>query len=86
MKTRTMVYLDPQQHKGLKARARAEGVSLAELVRRLVKEHLRQRQALPPVPSAAYTKIVGLGSSGRRDVSDRHDEYLAQALARDHAR
>ena len=86
MKSRTMVYLDPQQLKALKASARAEGVSLAALMRRLVTQHLEQRQPLPPVPPGAYPKLVALGSSGRSDISERHDAYLAQALQREHAR
>lgn len=86
MMSRTMVYLDLQQHKALKARAKAEGVSLAELMRRLVKQHLEERQALPSVPPAAYARMVALGSSGRADISERHDAYLAQALQREHAR
>lgn len=86
MKSRTMVYLDPPQHRALKARARAEGLSLAELMRRLVKQHLEEHQALPPVSPAAYARIVALGSSGRSDISERHDAYLGQALQREHAR
>ena len=81
-----MVYLDPQQLQVLKAKARTEGISLAALMRRLVTRHLEERQALPPVPPAAYARIVALGSSGRSDISERHDAYLAQALQREHAR
>lgn len=86
MKSRTMVYLDPQQMRALKARARAEGISLAELMRRLVQQHLEDRQALPPVPPATYARMVALGSSGRSDISQRHDAYLAETLQRKHAR
>ena len=86
MKARTMVYLDPQQLQSLKAKARTEGVSLAALMRRLVTRHLDECQGLPPVPPAAYARIVALGSSGRSDISERHDSYLAQALQREHAR
>ena len=68
-----MVYLDPQQLKSLKARARTEGISLAELMRRLVSAHLEQRQPLPAVPTAEYARIVAIGSSGRQDISERHD-------------
>ena len=73
MKARTMVYLDPQQLKSLKARARTEGISLAELMRRLVSAHLEQRQPLPAVSAAEYARIVAIGSSGRQDISERHD-------------
>lgn len=86
MKARTMVYLDLEQHKALKAGAHAEGISLAELVRRLVKNHLDKHEPIRPVPLAAYAKMVALGSSGRQDVSERHDTHLAQALWREHDR
>ena len=86
MKARTMVYLDSQQLKALKARARAEGVSLAELIRRLVRAHLEERQALPPVPPAAYARIVAIGSSGCSDIAERHDAYVGEAFQREHAR
>jgi hypothetical protein len=81
-----MVYLEPGQHRALKAEATRLGVSLAELMRRVVGEHLqRQQGVLPPVPKSVYLKIIGLGSSGRSDVSERHDEYLGEALRREHA-
>lgn len=82
---RTMVYLELAQHRALKAEAKRLGISLAELVRRLVDEHLRRREALPAVPKSAYLKIIGLGTSGRGDVSERHDAYLGETLRRDHA-
>lgn len=86
MKTRTMVYLDAQELRALRAEAKAKGISLAEALRRLVKEHLEQRPGPPPAPPEAYLKIVALGSSGRQDISQRHDTYLAEALRREHAR
>ncbi len=86
MKARTMVYLDPRELQALRAEAKASGISLAELVRRLVKRHLQRREVAAPVPRNAYLKIVALGSSGRKDVAKRHDRYLAEALSREHAR
>ena len=86
MKARTMVYLDRQQLKTLKSKAKDQQISLAELVRRVVKAHLDDPTAWPPVPAKAYAAMVGLGSSGRKDIADRHDTYLADALAREHAR
>lgn len=85
MKSRTMVYLDPEQLQALKAEARARRIFLAELMRRLVKQHLEECQGLPAVPPEAYLRIVALGSSGRQDISDRHDTYLGEALRREHA-
>lgn len=81
MKARTMVYLDADQLKALRVEARARGISLAELLRRIVGKHLGQRQWVPPGPSKAYLRIVGLGSSGQHDISERHDGYLGKAPA-----
>jgi hypothetical protein len=86
MKARTMVYLDSDQMRALKAWARSEGISLAELMRRIVKQELEGRRTLPPVPAQTYARLVALGSSGRSDVSDRHDAHLADVVQRDHAR
>ena len=68
MKARTMVYLEPGDHRALKAEAKRLGISLAELMRRLVHEHLQRHDILPPVPKSVYLKIVGLGASGRGDI------------------
>lgn len=85
MKARTMVYLDPGDYRALKAEAKRIGISLAELMRRVVREHLARQDTLPPVPKSVYMKIVAMGASGRDDVSDRHDAYLGEALRREHA-
>jgi hypothetical protein len=86
MKTKTMVYLEPEQHRALKARARAEGISLAELMRRLARAHLDQGRTLPEVSPETYKGLVALGASGHRDIGDDHDAHLARALGRKRAR
>lgn len=86
MKARTMIYLDPEELEALRREARALGVSLAELVRRVVRQHLDESRVLRPNPSRALLKLVGLGSSGRSDVAERHDAYLGEALTREHLR
>lgn len=85
MKSRTMVYLDPEQLQILKAEARAQRISLTELIRRLIKQHIEECQELPAVPREAYLRIVALGSSSCQDISDRHDTYLGEAIHREHA-
>lgn len=79
-----MVYLDPQEHRKLRQEARALGISMAELVRRLVHEYLLGNSGAAPVPRGTFLKIVALGKSGRRDVSEQHDRYLGEALRREH--
>jgi hypothetical protein len=80
-----MVYLEVTQLRALKTEAKARGISLAELFRQLVQGHLERRQEKSPVSPEAFRRIVGLGSSGHKDISEQHDRYLAEALRREHA-
>ncbi len=79
---RTQVYLDPAEREALKRKATEEGVSMSELLRRIVREQLglgKPRGA----PAERLMRLVGIGESGLSDVSERHDEYLARALRRE---
>ncbi len=78
MLTRTIISLERNQLRALKARARSEGVSVAELMRRLVSESLESDRAHTPVTVATFERMIALGSSGRSDIADRHDELLAR--------
>mgnify|MGYP001591532244 CR=1 FL=1 len=86
MLTRTMIYLERAQLQALKNEAHALGISLAELVRRIVARHQQGSGQVTSPTDEAYMRLVGLGASGRDDVADRHDELLGEALARDHGR
>lgn len=86
VKARTMVYLESEELQALRVEAAKKGISLAELMRRLVRQHIEKRPSEPPATPEAYLKIVALGSSGRKDISERHDHYLAEALRREHSR
>ncbi len=85
MKTRTMIYLDTKELQALREKARAERISLAELLRRVVKQYLDSRTTVPAPDPSLYLQIIALGLSGRHDISERHDHYLADALRREHA-
>lgn len=84
MRTRTTIALEPGQLLALKARARANGISVAQLVRGLVTEHLKPGRPRTPVPLSTFERMVGLGSSGRADIADGHDALLADALRNEH--
>jgi hypothetical protein len=75
---RTQVYLEPGQHRSLKREAEEKGISLAELLRQIVRDYLRKEHL-----QEDFFKIVGLGKSGRSDVAKEHDHYLAEAISRD---
>jgi hypothetical protein len=68
---KTTVYLDPADYALLKEIARIENRAPAELVRAAVAEYAaRHRPRRMP-------KSIGIGRSGRGDVSKRADELLA---------
>ena len=76
---RTQVQLTEKQVEMLKELARRENVSMAELIRRAVERWLQEAS---PISLGERKRraldIVGRFRSGRADVSDKHDEYLAE--------
>jgi hypothetical protein len=57
-------------------------MSLAALLREIVHEYLAKlpRPTARRVSKRLYMSVVGLGSSGAHDVSERHDEYVGRAV------
>ncbi len=79
MMVRTQVQLDEQQFNALKVKAAAEGVSMAELIRRgidlvLSWENTREERVRRALSAA------GRFHSGTHDLSANHDRYLEEAL------
>jgi len=78
---RTQIQLTETQYEALRARAAAEGRSMADLIRRSVDALLRdpggvgleerRRRALA---------VIGCCRSGPADLSSQHDRHLAEAL------
>jgi len=85
MIARTMLYLESAQLDALKERARAERISVTELMRRLIRQHVAS-PGREPATAADWNRLVGLGESGRPDVGDNHDQALGAALTREHLR
>ena len=69
--TKTTVYLNPDDYRRLKALAKAQGRTAAELVREAVSVYARS-QPLPTQPSS-----IGSGRSGRGDLSERAESLLS---------
>jgi len=80
---RTQIYLRPEQHRALLKEAAKKGVSLAGLVREIIAKHLKEQAGPVPPGKETFLRIVGMGASGKIDVSARHDQYLAEALRND---
>jgi len=74
---RTQIYLEPEQHRLLKREAAAKGVSLAELLRQLARDHLHTEPQRED-----FARIVALGKSGVAGVSEDHDRHIGEAVSR----
>jgi hypothetical protein len=70
---RTTVYLDEETALALRQLAEAQNRSQAELIREALAAYTRQ--AARPKPRA-----IGIGRSGRSDVSERAEEILTDAV------
>ncbi len=77
---RTQVYLTPKQHRALKREAAREGVSMTEIVRRILDLRLLARRGAGRPAKELVLSFVALGESGRADVSASHDRALVVAL------
>lgn len=67
------MYIEPGQDVTLAMLAKKRGVSKAELIRESIEKYLTTLS----IEEDPAMEIVGLGSSsGKGDVSTRHDEYL----------
>lgn len=67
---RTQVSLDEREYELMKREARALGISVAEFVRRAV------REALPPRGAGAWMKFAGLVETGNPRSSRTVDEVI----------
>ena len=76
---RTQVYFTREQHAALRRDAQRNGVSLTEVLRRLVDRHLLAKGSPEGLGERLFS-FVGNGESGISDVAERHDEYLARSL------
>ncbi len=78
---RTQIQLTEDQYRKLKKKAGAMGVSMAELIRSGV-DHELSVQATPGDKElkARARELMGRFKSGTKDISRRHDEYLAEGI------
>lgn len=78
---RTQIQLTEEQAKGLKRLAAAKKVSMAELIRQGVDTILRSNTGID-LDERRRRAIAAVGRfrSGKRDISEKHDQYLAEAM------
>ncbi len=79
---RTQSQLTEQQALGLRAQAREQGLSLAELIRRYVEKGLSESQPDRAALYARAAQAVGRfrDRRGARDLAVKHDRYLEEAF------
>ena len=70
------VYLREDQLESLRALAERREVSIAELIRQSVDRFLTEVSA----EEDPLWDIMGLFDSGRGDLAEKHDQYLAQMI------
>jgi predicted transcriptional regulator len=69
---RTTIFLSESLERRLKQRARREGKSFAQCVREAVAAYV----AAPRANRAMLPSWVGMGDSGRTDISSHVDDFL----------
>jgi hypothetical protein len=77
---RTQIQLAEDQLEWLRTEARSRGVSVSQLVREGVGLFRAREERFPEERKKRALSAVGRFSSGVADVSERHDDYLAEAF------
>lgn len=76
---RTQVQLTEEQARALKEIAHRENASIAELTRRAIDQWLQTTGAVPMSERRRRAlAVAGRFRSGETDISERHDDYLAE--------
>jgi len=78
---RTQIQITEKQSKALKGIAARRGVSVAEVVREAVEQKIRSAGIEVSREERIRRALAAMNRfrSGKRDVSERHDDYLAEA-------
>lgn len=80
---RTQIQLTEDQAEALKRISASRHLSIAELIRRAVDMMIRTSALVDPKERLKRSmEIVGKFGSGRRDISKKHDVYLAETYGK----
>jgi hypothetical protein len=80
---RTQVQIEEDQMEWLRTNASARGISVSQLIREGIKFYRVHEERLPDIRKKKAMEAIGRFSSGTSDVSARHDDYLADAYAKE---
>jgi hypothetical protein len=80
---RTQIQMEEDQIEWLRAEAGARGVSVSQLIREGIILFRAREERFPEEKKKRALAAVGRFSSGASDVSERHDDYLAEAFSKE---
>jgi post-segregation antitoxin (ccd killing protein) len=80
---RTQIQMEKDQIDWLRVEARSRGVSVSQLIREGVALFRAREERFPEEKKKRALAAVGRFSSNLSDVSDRHDDYLAEAFRKE---
>lgn len=72
------IYIEPKQDYVLGNLAKKKGISKAEIIRKSLDKFLREI----PLEEDPGMGLIGLGNSGKRNLSNDHDKYLVRYARR----
>ncbi len=78
---RTQIQIEEEQIEWLREEAQTRGVSVSQLIREGVALFRAREERFPEVKKKRALAAVGRFSSDVSDVSERHDDYLAEAFS-----
>ncbi len=81
---KTQIYLESEQQKMLKKLATQEHVSLSSLIRNTMDRYISLFKIATEKKQRKSLSIIGIGASGLTDVSENHDKYVGEAIAKEH--
>lgn len=80
---RTQIQLTDEQARQLKKLAASRHLSMTELIRQAIDSMVRSSAVVDVEERRARAvNIAGRFGSGKKDVSKKHDEYLAEAFSK----
>lgn len=68
------IYLDPEQIKIIDRLSKAAGKSKAATIRTCIAKYIDSI----PLENDPALNIMNLGESGRKDIAEKHDDYLTE--------
>jgi hypothetical protein len=80
---RTQIQIEEDQIEWLREESKARGVSVSHLIREGINLYRAEQKQFPEGKKAKALAAIGRFSSTIPDVSERHDDYLAKALAKE---